>query len=164
MVSTKYPPTNIQGIWRKLQESRFRAMQVIRGLIDQHPSGTGLLIAGRAHFFDNQTERHKALGLPKSCIELSPNEFTDEQITTYLRQTGLSGVVPPWLPSRPLLVGYLAAGGLLHDLSDGESPVTGWDMLLDRVTNREAQIEAGIDGITIRRILERLRHQGPRVT
>lgn len=148
--------TNIQGIWRKLQESRFRAMQVVRSLIDEHPSGTGLLMAGRAHFFDNQTERHKALGLPKNCIELSLSEFTDDQITTYLRQTGLSGVVPSWLPSRPLLVGYLAAGGLLHDLSDGESPATGWDMLLDRVTNREAQIEAGIDGITIRKILERL--------
>ena len=148
--------TNIQGIWRKLQGSRFRAMQVVRCLIDEHPSGTGLVVAGRAHFFDNQTERHKALGLPESCIELSLNEFTDEQITTYFRKTGLSGVVPPWLPSRPLLVGYLAAGGLLHDLSDGESPVIGWDMLLDRITNREAQIEAGIDGTTIRKILERL--------
>ena len=148
--------TNIQGMWRKLQESRFRAMQVVRCLIDEHPAGTGFLVAGRAHFFDNQTERHKALGLPKSGIELSLNEFTDEQITTYLRRTGLSGVVPPWLPSRPLLVGYLAAGGLLHDLSGGESPETGWDMLLDRVTKREAQIEAGIDGTTIRKILERL--------
>ena len=74
--------TNIHGFWRKLQESRHRAMRVVRSLIDQHPSGTGLLVSGRAYFFDNPAERHKALGLSNPFIELSLNEFTDEQIKT----------------------------------------------------------------------------------
>ena len=45
---------------------------------------------------------------------------------------------------------------MLHDISEEESPVIGWDTLLDRITDREARIGAGIDGNTVRRILERL--------
>ena len=162
---------SIQGFWRKLKDNRHRAMTGVRRLIDEHPapaaprrgsdSCAGLLVAGRAHFFDNPTERRTALGLPMNRVELSLNEFTEKQITEYLATTSLSGFVPEWLPSRPLLVGYLAATQVLHDLqaegSDEEfDPAAGWDILLDRVCDREARIEAGIDGKTVRRILERL--------
>ena len=149
---------NIQGLWRKLQENRYRAMEAVRRLIREHPSGTGLVIAGRAHFFDNPIERQKALGLSINTIEISLNQFTDDQITMYLKRAGLSGLVPSWLPSRPLLVGYLAAKNLLRDTFDGNllDPAIGWNILLDRIAAREAEIEAGIDGNTVRRILERL--------
>lgn len=149
---------NIQGLWRKLQENRYRAMEVVRRLIREHPSSAGLVIAGRAHFFDNPVERHKALGLSKKAVEISLNEFTEDQIITYLRKAGLPGSVPSWLPSRPLLVGYLATKDLLRDTFDEKclDPATGWNILLDRISDREAEIEAGIDGSTVRRILERL--------
>ena len=152
----------IQGLWRNLKDNRFRAMQPIRQLVGDHPHNAGLVIAGRASFFDNQNERRKALKLPQDSIALTLNEFTEEQVTTYIQKAGLSGVVPWWLPSRPLLVGYLAAKGLLADLvtdqptSQQIDPATGWDVLLDRIADREAEIEAGIDGGTVRRILERL--------
>ncbi len=162
---------SIQGFWRKLKDNRHRAMAGVRRLIDEHPapanskigsaSCAGLLVAGRAHFFDNPSERRTALGLPMDRVELSLNEFTEKQIAEYLATTSLSGFVPEWLPSRPLLVGYLAATQVLEDLqpkgSDGElDPAAGWDILLERVCDREARIEAGIDGETVRRILERL--------
>ena len=153
---------SVQGLWRRLQASRYRAMEVVRALIRQHPSGAGLLVTGRAHFFDHPNEREKALGLPAGTTVLSLNEFTEEQIETYLASSGNKGAVPSWLPSRPLLVGYLAANGVLRELVEGGSqdrqlgPAHGWDLLLDRVATREAEIEAGIDGSTVRRILERL--------
>ena len=149
---------NIQGLWRKLQENRYRAMEVVRRLIREHPSGTGLVIAGRAYFFDNPVERHKALGLSKETIEISLNEFTEDQITIYLERAGLPGSVPSWLPSRPLLVGYLANKNLLQDTFDEKysNPAIGWNILLDKISAREAEIEVGIDGSTVRRILERL--------
>ena len=152
----------IQGLWRKLKDNRFRAMEPVRRLVRDHPSGSGLLLAGRAHFFDNATERRIALRLPSSSVEFSLNEFTEEQIHAYLKRVGLSGSVPSWLPSRPLLLGYLAAKGLLEDIATKESvgeqigPCEGWDFLLDRIAVREAEIEAGIDGGTVRKILERL--------
>ena len=153
---------SIQGQWHNLGLNRYRAMEAVRCLIREHPKGAGLLVAGRAHFFDNPSERRRALALPQDAIELSLTEFTEVQIRTYLERVGLSGSVPPWLPSRPLLVGYLAAKGFLSNFFDEEAtdqptgPAAGWDALLDNVAAREAEIEAGIDGNTVRRILERL--------
>jgi hypothetical protein len=153
---------NIQGLWKKLQDNRFRAMEAVRRLIREHPATAGLLVAGRAHFFDSPVERRKALGLSTLSLELSLNEFTEEQIATYLKRAGITGFIPAWFPSRPLLVGYLAAKGLLVDLVKEDArgsqldPAVGWDLLLNSIAAREAEIEAGIDGITVRRILERL--------
>ena len=152
----------IQGSWHNLRDNRYRAMEAVRRLVREHPKGSGLLIAGRAHFFDNSGERHESLGLSQESIELSLTEFTDDQIGTYLRRVGLVGSVPSWLPTRPLLVGYLAAKGFLNVFLDKEStdspksPEDGWDTLLDSIADREAEIEAGIDGSTVRKILERL--------
>ena len=137
-------------------------MEAVRRLIREHPTESGLLLAGRAHFFDSAAERRGALGLPNNSIEFSLTEFTDEQIRIYLRRVGLERTVPAWLPSRPLLLGYLAAKGLLDDVANKKTkdeelgPCEGWDFLLDRIAAREAEIEAGIDGSTVRRILERL--------
>ena len=87
----------IQGLWRKLKDNRFRAMEAVRRLIGSHPSGPGLLLAGREHFFDNTAERHNALRLQRNAVEFSLTEFTDEQIRAYLKRVGLSGSVPSWL-------------------------------------------------------------------
>lgn len=153
---------SIQGQWHDLKNNRHRAMEAVRGLIREHPTGAGLLIAGRSHFFDNPNERHKALGLPSDSVELTLAEFTEDQIRSYLNRVGISGSIPSWLPSRPLLVGYLAAKGFLSSFLDEGSanqlsgPAAGWDTLLDSVADREAEIEVGIDGGTVRKILERL--------
>jgi len=150
---------SIQGLWRKLRDNRYRAMEPIRRLMSDHPTGLGLVVAGRAHFFDTDAERRTALGT-NNAMELSLNEFTDEQVQQYLRTAGLAGAVPSWLPSRPLLVAYLACTGLLEEVVGQWAvelePAAGWNVLLDRITSREAQIGAGIDGPTVRRILERL--------
>lgn len=150
---------SVQGLWRKLRDNRYRAMEPIRRLASEHPTGLGLAIAGRAHFFDTDAERRAALGIG-NCLELSLSEFTDEQVEAYLKMRKLHGAVPSWLPSRPLLVAYLASTGLLEDVvgqwAADLDPSAGWNMLLDKITSREAEIEAGIDGPTVRRILERL--------
>lgn len=151
---------NVQG-WRRLKKNRHRAMELIRRLIAGHPSDAGLIVAGREQFFDSRKERREALRLPQNVVELSLNEFTEQQIANYLQQAGLSGFIPHWLPSRPLLVGYLATTGLLNDVVHGDAASEmnrdeGWHFLLDRVSSREAEIEAGIDGSTVRQILERL--------
>lgn len=150
---------SIQGLWRRLRDNRYRAMEPVRRLVSEHPKALGLAIAGRAHFFDSDAERRNAIPI-NTCLELSLNEFTDDQVEQYLKMRNLHGSVPSWLPSRPLLVSYLASTGLIEDVvgqwvADLE-PAAGWNILLDKITSREAAIEAGIDGPTVRRILERL--------
>lgn len=157
----------MQGIWKRLQDIRYRSMQVIREFVREQPSSVGIVLAGRAHFFDGSKEMRGALGASLFASELTLSEFNDEQIKRYLARNGLDARVPAWLPSRPLLVGYLAASGVLRetfgDSNVGEKssaiatdPAHGWDFMLDKICNREAEIEAGIDGPTVRRILERL--------
>ena len=146
---------NIQGLWTRLRQNRMRAMEIVRNFVQEHPEGSGLAMAGRTHFFDSAMERRSALGITSEWAEFTLNEFTDDQVKRYLEKSGLSGSVPSWLPSRPLLVAYLAARGLLPTLTQDSNadPATGWNILLDA---SEAQISTGIDGETIRRILERL--------
>ena len=156
----------IQGIWKRLQDSRYRAMEAVREFVRSQPTGAGIILAGRAHFFDSERERKSALGIAQGFTELTLNEFSDEQIQHYLENKGISGMVPSWMLSRPLLVAYLATSGILEEAilrkSDGTQhpaatdPARGWDLILDRVCAREAEIEAGIDGPTVRRILDRL--------
>jgi hypothetical protein len=156
----------IQGLWKRLQESRYRAMQVVREFVRNQPPDVGVVLAGRAHFFDSENERRIALGITFEFAELTLNEFSDEQIQRYLEKKGLRARVPSWMPSRPLLVGYLAASGILEaaivELGRPDNqplatdPARGWDLILNRVCAREAEIEAGIDGQTVRRVLERL--------
>jgi hypothetical protein len=158
--------SSIQGLWKRLQDTRFRAVQAVREFVRSQRQGSGILIAGRAHFFDSERERRSALSLGTEAVELNLNEFTEGQIEKYLARTGLKGSVPSWLPSRPLLVGYLASSGILGQALGanqkgetdhlGSDPAKGWDLVLDKVCDREAEIEAGIDGPTVRRILERL--------
>ncbi len=149
---------NIQGLWTKLRDNRYRAMEAVRRLAKEHPDSAGCVIAGRAHFFDSEKERRNALGLPVGFREYSLTEFNDDQIREFFVKSGLTGVVPTWLPARPLLVAYLAAKGLLSEVLANEiaDPAYGWNLLLDNVASRESEIEAGIDGGSVRRILERL--------
>jgi len=106
----------IQGIWKRLQDIRYRALQAVRELIKQTPRGCGLILASRAHFFDSDRERKSALGQGSDYVEITLNDFSEDQIRQYLTRSGLSGAIPAWLPSRPLLLGYLAAKGVLADL------------------------------------------------
>ena len=149
-----------QGLWRRLQEARYRSMEGVRALVQQTPSSASLIVSGRAHYFDGEQERKKALGVAQHTTEVNLSEFSEDQVSQYLEKAGYIGAIPTWIPSRPLLLGYLVSRKLIGTIIQGalreSDPSTGWDMLLEKIADREAQIEAGIDGTTVRRILERL--------
>jgi hypothetical protein len=141
----------------KLKDLRYRAMALIRAFSFDTPSDSSIVLAGRSHFFDNAQEMGVALALMNST-RLHLDEFTDQQIQLFLQSQGWSGQIPAWLPARPLLLGYLVRRNLMGSTvsENAQSPAEGWDVLLDRVCARESRIEAGIDGGTIRKIIERL--------
>jgi hypothetical protein len=144
------------GKTKKLRDLRYRSMEILRTLLRETPRGVGILIAGRAHFFDNFREMRSTLGLSEDFISLSVSEFNEEQVREYLAKMGWTAPIPAWVPSRPLLLGYLASRKLLQqtlEVEAGSGPAVGWDALLDRVCEREAEIEAGIDPGTVRRLL-----------
>jgi hypothetical protein len=147
------------GKTKRLRDLRYRSMELIRGFVREGPLDTGLLVAGRAHFFDSERELSSALGLADNCIYLNLSEFSDEQVRVYLGKIGWRQPIPEWVPSRPLLLGYLASRGLLQqtlEVEAGSGPAVGWDSLLERIAAREAEIEAGIDAGTVRRLIEHI--------
>ncbi|WP_318556472.1 NACHT domain-containing protein [Geobacter anodireducens] len=148
------------GIPKKLRDLRYQSMVLVREFVKDTPITSGLVISGRAHYFDRkEDEIYRALGLPAGAISISLTDFTEDQVSAYLKKRGWSGAIPSWLPSRPLLVGYLAAKGVLQQTINETStfsPAEGWDLLLDRVCEREAGIDIGISGDTVREIVEKL--------
>ena len=99
------------------------------------------------------------MDLRPGYVRLDLRDFTDDQVQAFLRKRGWQSGIPDWLPSRPLLLGYLCARGMLKEVmavNRDSTPATGWDTLLELISNREAEIEAGIDGTAVRRIIETL--------
>ncbi|MES2640202.1 MAG: hypothetical protein V4850_11985 [Myxococcota bacterium] len=144
---------------RKLREIRHRSMELVRRFIADSPATGGVLLTGRLHYFDSPKEMIAALGLDWAFQVLSLNDFSVEQVQKYLSDSGWNEEVPAWLPSRPFLLSYLVSSKLLEDVlsvESGLSAAAGWDRLLTGICNREAAIEAGIDGDTVRRVVERL--------
>lgn len=150
----------VQGSWKKLRDLRMRALEGVRRLI-RESTQCGVLVAGRAHYFEDDQELCQALGL-SNATTLALDEFTTEQVKVFLAKFNSAAVdrqLPDWLPTRPLLLGYLAARGLLTEMGDnanGLDAVEGWDYLLGRIYPREQDIETNLDGVTLRRILERI--------
>lgn len=128
-----------------LRAVRMNAMTLVRKFVDEHPSHlTTLFISGRENYFGTAEERSQALGLSRrELTTLTLNEFTTDQVREYLKRAGLAdGCVPDWLPSRPLLVGYLAVRGVLNKDFQSLNQVSraeGWDYLLEQVCIREGQ-------------------------
>lgn len=143
----------------KLRDIRRRSMTLVRRILANLPLGIGYVISGRDQYFDSPKELREAMALDATAIQLNLHEFTDDQMAEYLRGKGWENSVPEWLPSRPLLLGYLASRDLLKETLEveiGVGSACGWDSLLQRICEREAKIEAGIDGATVRRIIERI--------
>lgn len=144
----------------KLKEARRRSLEAVRKLIEQTPGETGFVVAGRDHFFNTPEERRSALGIRSGTRTVAVGEFTRKQIKQYLEKVAGKDIpFPAWLPTRPLLVAYIATRGLLEGsgiLTEAIDSTDGWHYLLDQIFDRESKISPSLDGQTLRRILERL--------
>jgi hypothetical protein len=145
-----------------MRDIRRRSVELVRRFCQESRASTSVVLAGRAHFFDSESEMRTALGAHSNSLFLMAGEPTEEQAKKILHAYGWHDALPDWLPSRPLLLSYLGASSGLQDSIEGtlgRSAGEGWDMMLDRIAEREASMEMGVDGFTVRRVLERLATQ-----
>jgi hypothetical protein len=153
-------PRGAEGFGKTVQDVRYRALDLLRRLIKDSRSEISIIFSGRSHFFDDRVELCKALAITGQWTFLTLNDFTEQQVQTYLNKKGLKARVPSWLPKRPLLVGYLASRGFLEGIStspESEQKGVGWDELLDHICERKvSQIEPGMSGSDLRHVIERL--------
>jgi len=133
-----------------LRQLRHQSMTLIREFV-RHARG-GILVAGREHFFDSYSELRSALAMRPSDHFLELTEFDVAQVAQFLAQRGRQQAIPTWLPSRPLLLAYLATNDLLPPAgAENETtyPAIGWSKLIDRICAREAELESGMDADTV---------------
>jgi hypothetical protein len=143
----------------KLSDVRHRSMELVRTFLKETPRGSGVMIAGRKNYFASQSELRRAIGVGDRSVLLEIGDFTEQQTAAYLARHGWKEGVPGWLPARPLLLGYLAGKGLLREVVKvpaGSVPAMAWDRMLTLLCKREADLEANLDGATLRRIIEKL--------
>lgn len=127
-----------------LKEARRFAVELVKRFFEQTPIGSSIFLAGRESYFDSRDECQKAMGYGADDILLELSGFTDEQVAKYLgakRRT-----LPDWLPTRPLLLGYLANSGLIGSGEDlgGLTATAGWNLLLNKICEREVNQVWGV--------------------
>ncbi|HLA34321.1 MAG TPA: NACHT domain-containing protein, partial [Rhodocyclaceae bacterium] len=140
---------------------RKRAVQGVRDLIQK--AKAGVLITGRAHFFDGPDEMIESLGLSLShdliCLEV-PETFSISEGRQYLAALGINVVIPSWLPRKPLVFQML-----VELESDDVTALLGkeygqfqfWHAFLYAVCQRESRgVGGSIAPQTIHWILQRL--------
>lgn len=151
------PPQFASSVSNLRQARRF-AVEIVRRFIQQTPKSAPIIIAGRESYFDSREEASIALGYGVTAQVFDLAGFTDDDIKRFLKTNG--NQVPAWLPTRPLLLGYLANLGQLTEQDQLLSldPANGWDQMLQRVCEREVdQIwGVGFDASDLRLFMERL--------
>ncbi|MGD9641396.1 MAG: hypothetical protein AB7V08_01520 [Elusimicrobiales bacterium] len=143
----------------RLTAIRSESLRGVRDLFEHHRGG--VLITGREHYFNSDDEMYKCLGLDAAnTVTLRcADEFTDAEMSSYLRTAGAAINLPSWVPKRPLvcqLVAKLDAKELaaISDSNTGEAAF--WQVFITALCDRERRIHNALDPITIHRLLRRL--------
>lgn len=139
------------GDIKRLREYRRSSHAVVRQLIKNSPTNVGIIIAGRDAYFDSRAEMRQSLAAPAPSFDICQvHPFDDDQVRAFLRLKGLSGDIPDWIPTRPLLLTYLVTKGLLETAlraeTTGEYPRgSAWLSLIEMIADREAEQSVGVD-------------------
>ncbi len=151
-------PTRWMGSAADVKQVRYQALSGIRRLIEEAPEEAGIAVCGRAHFFSSTKEMIDVLGLADDCSVQTIHDFTAEQVVNYLTKAGIAWNVPEWLPTRPLLIGYLLADGAMYDV-DSDSLVdqaTAWRDLFELICTREAKMFTAVRPEKIKQLVSRV--------
>lgn len=149
----------------KLRELRRAMLGAVRRLIRESPSRSGIVVVGRQHYFDSVREMRESLGVDQNFDVLRIEPVSEAVAAQIVKRYG-GGNVPDWIPSRALLLSYLAASDILKDapLPAANTRGQGWNMLIDMICDREAAQHTALDSDSVRKFIERLATLARRTT
>lgn len=121
----------------------------------------GMIITGREHYFNSDSEMFECLGLSsdKTIMIRCADEFSDEEMSTYISEVCPSVSLPTWVPRRPFICQILIDMGqetLTAISTSGGGKTAFWESLINGLCEREARIHLALDSDTIRRVLRQL--------
>lgn len=119
----------------------------------------GVLITGREHYFNNDAELVKCLGLEnKHPLVLRCNQqLTDQQFAQMLGRS--STPLPDWMPKKPLIATIIRgidSEAVDTILSTDSGQIDFWNLLLDTFCEREAKINPILDATIIRSLYTKI--------
>ncbi len=141
----------------RLSEIRKGSMQGVRDLIQECRSA-GILITGREHYFNSESEMLECLGLnaDNTIIIYCPSEFSESELRSYIASRTDISEFPAWLPKKPLLCQLLTRieHEALEELVTSELGETEFfEHVLDAICAREANIHPTIFKDSLKKIL-----------
>lgn len=150
-------PSRWLGGAADLRTVRWEALSPIRRLVSETPATTGIIVAGRSHYFSGQAETVSALGF-SALEQYSVPDFDEAQLSEFLRQAGVEWSVPDWVPMRPLLLGYLVSidASNAEGVAGSVTRADGWRRFIDAICEREAQMFTAVRPETIKSIVSRV--------
>lgn len=150
-------PSRWFGSATDLKTVRWEALSPLRRLVNETPAESGIVIAGRSHYFSGRAEMVSALGF-KTHEQLTVPDFDDLQLAEFLSQSGVKWKVPDWVPMRPLLLSYLVSIDVdqAADVANSVSRASGWRRFIEAMCEREAQMFSAVRPETIRQIVSRV--------
>lgn len=151
-------PVRWLGSASDLRNVRWEALAPVRRLVEETPKDVGVVLSGRSQYFSSDREMREALGLSASSIALTLSNFNEQQVDDYLRRAGVTWTLPDWLPSRPLLLGYLVSAGGLDSFNGGEAETqaAAWRSMFAAICARESKMFTAVRPDTIRQIIARV--------
>lgn len=131
----------------RLRDHRRTATTLIRRFLEESSEQVSIIVAGRDNYFDNMSELKDALGLGIDQV-YRILDFDKPQVDDLLRKLGVSGSVPIWLPSRPLLISYFASNFSSADAAGSGtrsiaslSAGQGWRSIIPFLSERETRLD-----------------------
>ena len=143
----------------KLRAIRAESLEGVKDLVLSYTGG--LLITGRAHYFNSDEEMHRALGLDKSNSQIlyCKEEFDSEELAQYFSLLSSNLELPEWLPRKPLIcktIAELDPESISRMFSDESGDIEFWYHFIDVLCKRDVRIHSSLDQGTLYNLLRQL--------
>lgn len=143
----------------KLMQIRASSLKAVKDLVQTTKSP--IIITGREHYFNSNEEMFSLIGLNKSetIVLRCKDEFTEEEMSNYLKNLSHAIELPIWLPRRPLIcqiINTLEKDKIEEIFLDSFSAVEFWNTLIKSICDRESKINPILDSEIIFKILKRV--------
>lgn len=149
-------PARWSGGARDLKSVRWQALEPVRRLVMETPEGSGVLIAGRPQYFSERSELLQTLGLEPGTPVATLDDFDERRAGELIGKDEVR--LPSWVPTRPLLLRFLAGAGLVERLQADANydEAAAWVDMLDFLSIREADRVATVTPERVRALISRV--------
>lgn len=140
----------------RLGAIRKQSLAGVRELV-QNCSKSGVLVTGREHYFSSDEEMIDCLGFDENVkILRCPEEFSEDEVRSYLKDNTDISDVPEWMPRKPLICQLLAKLSR-EELEQLQASATGevdfFESVFDAIAKRETRINSTVDSETVKAVL-----------